>query len=163
MEPFANLHAEVELAAGVTGCLTRGLVVGIARSWCGTPYHHQAARRGVGTDCLGLVRGIWRELYGDDPVSAVNYTRDWAEVSGQESVLEAAARHLVPVAGGELRPGQVVVFRFRQRFPAKHLAVVADAGRMIHAMEGHPVAEVPLVPWWHRRIAGLFDFPGVTD
>jgi hypothetical protein len=31
---------------------------------------------------------------------------------------------------------------------------------MIHAMEGGPAAEVPLSPWWRRRIAGAFAFPG---
>jgi hypothetical protein len=31
--------------------------VEIARGWIGTPYLHQASRRGAGADCLGLVRG----------------------------------------------------------------------------------------------------------
>ena len=38
-------------------------VVRVARNWIGTPYHHQASLRGVDTDCLGLVREIWRDLY----------------------------------------------------------------------------------------------------
>ena len=38
----------------------RGRIVRLARSWIGTPYHHQASVRGVGTDCIGLVRGVWR-------------------------------------------------------------------------------------------------------
>ena len=37
-------------------------VVELARSWIGTPYVHQASVRGVGCDCLGLLRGVWREL-----------------------------------------------------------------------------------------------------
>ena len=45
----------------------RARIVATARSWLGTPYHHQASLRGVGCDCLGLVRGVWRELYGDEP------------------------------------------------------------------------------------------------
>ena len=28
--------------------------------WIGTPYRHQASLKGVGCDCLGLVRGVWR-------------------------------------------------------------------------------------------------------
>ena len=40
---------------------TRPHIVAAARRWLGTPYHHQATRQGVGADCLGLVRGVWRE------------------------------------------------------------------------------------------------------
>jgi NlpC/P60 family putative phage cell wall peptidase len=35
-----------------------------ARSWIGTPYQHQASLKGVGCDCIGLVRGVWRAVYG---------------------------------------------------------------------------------------------------
>jgi NlpC/P60 family putative phage cell wall peptidase len=42
--------------------VTRETIVAAARSWFGTPYHHQASVKGVGSDCLGLIRGIWREL-----------------------------------------------------------------------------------------------------
>ncbi|MEM1422329.1 MAG: peptidase P60, partial [Pseudomonadota bacterium] len=33
-----------------------------ASRWIGTPYRHQASLRGVGCDCLGLLRGVWRAL-----------------------------------------------------------------------------------------------------
>ena len=38
------------------------LAVEIARDWIGTRYEHQASLKGEGADCLGLVRGVWREL-----------------------------------------------------------------------------------------------------
>ena len=43
-------------------------VIAIARAWLGTPYHDQASLRGVGCDCLGLARGVWREVVGPEPV-----------------------------------------------------------------------------------------------
>jgi cell wall-associated NlpC family hydrolase len=43
---------------------TRARVVALARTWLGTPYHHQASLRGAGADCLGLLRGVYAELYG---------------------------------------------------------------------------------------------------
>ena len=55
------------------------LVVAEARSWIGTPYQHQASLKGVGCDCLGLVRGVWRALYGEEPEHVPAYSRDWAE------------------------------------------------------------------------------------
>jgi NlpC/P60 family putative phage cell wall peptidase len=40
--------------------LTRAQIVVATRDWIGTPYQHQASLKGVGCDCLGLVRGVWR-------------------------------------------------------------------------------------------------------
>lgn len=31
-----------------------------ARSWIGTPYVAQAAMKGVGADCVGLIIGVWK-------------------------------------------------------------------------------------------------------
>ena len=56
-----------------------------ARLWLGTPYRHQAALRGVGCDCLGLVRGVWRALIGPEPEDPPPYTPDWGEVGGYET------------------------------------------------------------------------------
>ena len=80
-------------------------VVAEARGWIGTPYRHQAAVRGAGCDCLGLVRGVWRALYGAEPEAVPAYTPDWAEPAREEVLWAAALRHLVPVAGGAVAPG----------------------------------------------------------
>lgn len=77
--------------------VTRAAIVAEARSWLGTPYRHQASLKGVGCDCLGLVRGIWRACLGDEPEALAAYTPHWAEVGGEETLLAAAGRHLVPV------------------------------------------------------------------
>jgi NlpC/P60 family putative phage cell wall peptidase len=138
-------------------------VVRLARAWIGTPYHHQASRVGVGADCLGLVRGVWRQLHGSEAEAAPPYSRDWAEASGCETLLEAARRHLVEIAPDAARPGDVVVFRLRPATVAKHTAILATGETMIHAMEGGPAAEVALSPWWRRRIAGAFRFPGIIS
>ncbi len=70
--------------------MNRARVVEEARAWIGTPYRHQAATKGAGCDCLGLLRGVWRELYGFVPV-VPPYTSDWDEVA-REDVLQRAAR-----------------------------------------------------------------------
>ena len=70
---------------------TRTSIVAEARSWIGTPYRHQASLKGVGCDCLGLVRGVWRAVIGDEPERAPAYARDWAEASGDEAFARAAA------------------------------------------------------------------------
>ncbi|NJO56344.1 MAG: peptidase P60 [Rhodospirillales bacterium] len=134
-------------------------IVRIARSWIGTPYHHQASVRGVGCDCLGLVRGVWVEAVGYDPETPPAYAADWADATGDEAMLRAAGRHLSAKAIGQAAPGDVLVFRLRPGFVAKHAAILATDVTMIHAVEGVPVGEVALTPWWRRRIAGVFAFP----
>ena len=74
--------------------LTRDAIAAAARGWVGTPYHHQASCKGVGCDCLGLIRGLWRELCGPEPESLPAYTRDWGDATGSETLLAAALRHL---------------------------------------------------------------------
>ena len=142
----------------------RTTIIALARSWLGTPYHHQASLRGVGTDCIGLIRGIWRELYGAAaPEALPAYTRDWAEGSGRETLIEAARRHLVEIPRFEARPGDVLVFRWRRGSLAKHCAILSKPTAIIHALEGAPVSEVALSPWWRRHTAAAFRFPGVDD
>jgi len=143
--------------------VTRTRVVTCARQWLGTPYHHQASCMGVGADCLGLVRGVFADLYGVLPEAAPPYTRDWAEALETETLLEAATRHLVRTVKQAPETGDVIVFRHRRDLPAKHIAIATGPQSFIHAMEGHPVSEPALVPWWQRRIAAIFEFPGVQN
>lgn len=134
-------------------------IVRIARTWIGTPYHHQASCKGVGTDCLGLVRGVYRELYGMEPEVPPPYSADWAEASGRETLLEAASRHFVATADERMREGDVIAFRIRREACAKHLAILTSTTTMIHAIETSGTVEVPLSQWWRRRIAAAFRFP----
>lgn len=133
--------------------------VAIARTWLGTPYHHQASLRGAGCDCLGLVRGVYRELTGREPEFPPPYSPDWAEAVVTETMLAAAARHLIPVPTDAIRPGHVLIFRLRPGMAAKHAAILATPVTMIHAAEGSPVSEVAFGPWWRRRVAAVFAFP----
>jgi len=142
--------------------LSRQAIVAEARSWLGTPYRHQASLKGIGCDCLGLVRGVWRSLIGDEPERAPAYAPDWAEAASGEPLADAAARHLIAIGRDEFREGDVLLFRWRNNLPAKHAAIVTASGLMVHAHDGACVAEVALAPWWRRRLAYAFRFPGVT-
>lgn len=142
---------------------TRDQVVVAVRAWIGTPYHHQASLRGVGTDCLGLVRGVYRALYEREAEQAPAYSPDWAEALGQETLLEAARRNLVEVSPLHVRMGDVVVFRMRRGAIAKHAAIMTSASTMVHAVEAAGTVEVVFAPWWRRKLAGVFSFPGIKS
>lgn len=131
-------------------------VVAVARRWAGTPYQHQASCEGAGADCLGLVRGIWRELCGKEPAVVPAYTPDWSEAARDERLLDEMGRYFDAVSA-EAQVGDVLVFRLRT--VAKHLAVLSARGKIIHAYSGRGVVETPLSAAWERRIAGVFRFP----
>lgn len=135
-------------------------VLALAQGWLGTPYRHQASLRGVGCDCLGLVRGIWRELYGAEPELLPPYAPDWAERGGEDRLMAAAKRHFLAVPDrDEARPGDLLLFRWRADAAAKHLGILAGPQHFIHAYEQAAVVCSALVPGWKRRIAGVFRFP----
>lgn len=132
----------------------------LAQGWLGTPYRHQASLKDVGCDCLGLVRGIWRELYGAEPELLPPYAPDWAERGGEDRLMAAAKRHFLAVPEmEEASPGDLLLFRWRADAAAKHLGIVAGPQHFIHAYEQAAVVRSALVPGWKRRIAGTFRFP----
>ena len=137
-------------------------IVEAARGWIGTPYLHQASLKGVGCDCLGLVRGVWREVVGEEPAPVPAYSPDWAEAGGGERLAEAGRRYLVPVSAAAFAPGDVLLFRWRAHLPAKHAAIASGAASMIHAQTGARVSEVAITGWWLRRLAHTFRFPAVS-
>ena len=137
-------------------------VLAEARHWIGTPYQHQASAMGVGTDCLGLLRGIWRKLHGREPEPVPPYTEDWAEPAHNEVLLSAALRWLTPKELADAEAGDVLLFRMREGSIAKHLGIQSRAGahpKFIHSYTGYGVIESSLSTPWQRRIAARFCFP----
>jgi NlpC/P60 family putative phage cell wall peptidase len=143
--------------------ITRAAIVAEARTWIGTPYRHQASLKNVGCDCLGLVRGVWRVVCGAEPEPVPAYAPDWAEASRCEALAQAGQRHLIEIDPAQFAPGDMLLFRWRKGFVAKHAAIVTAPDLMVHAHDGAAVAEVAIAPWWRRRLAYAFRFPGVTD
>lgn len=146
--------------------MSRGTeAVVIARSWLGTPYRHQASVEGAGCDCLGLVRGVWRGLYGAEPEVIPPYSADWGEPDGHETLWQAAMRRLVARPVATDLDGTVLLFRMRDGGIAKHLGIQAMTGpepTFIHAYDRHGVVESPLSDPWRRRVVARFAFPEET-
>lgn len=135
------------------------LVISVARSWLGTPYHDQASLRGVGCDCLGLARGVWREVVGDEPFPIPPYSRDWGETGPREVLAEGARKMMQEITPSDACPGALVLFRMAPRAIAKHVGILTAPDSFIHAYERLGVVEEVLTPTWRRRIAFAFLFP----
>ena len=146
-------------------------VVTIARSWIGTPYVHQASVKGAGCDCLGLLRGVWRELHGEDAETPPPYSPDWAEAHSEETLRDALARHLREINVKDIAPGDIALFRMVARGPAKHCGIIGSATAsllerrigekngaltLIHARQNKRVSEEAFTAAWRRKLAFVF-------
>jgi NlpC/P60 family putative phage cell wall peptidase len=134
------------------------LVVAQARKWLGTPYRHRASTLGAGCDCLGLLRGVWRGLYGAEPTSVPLYRQDARDGQAGDALEAAAQRFLIAVAG-EIAAGQVALFRLSGMAHARHCGIFVSSTRFIHAQEHLGVVEANLTDAWARRLVGRFEFP----
>jgi NlpC/P60 family putative phage cell wall peptidase len=138
---------------------SRSLIIKTALTWLDTPYQHQASVKASGCDCLGLIRGVWRELYGSEPVELPPYNIDWAETGGEETLLNAAQTYLSPIAKTHAQPGDVLMFRMQPQAMCKHVAILMSPNSMLHAYWGRAVVESALIPYWRRRWVYSFSFP----
>lgn len=136
------------------------MIVAEARSWIGTPYRHQHSVKHQGCDCLGLLRGVYRNVVGEEPAQPPAYSPSWGEAGKTEYMLDAAKRYLTPAvrARGEVRAGDVLVFRMRHGMIAKHCAIATGDGTMVHANSySGAVVECPIDDKWLSKIAGVFE------
>ena len=144
----------------------QALIVSAARGWIGTPYRHQGSCKGAGADCLGLIRGVWREVLGSEPEPVPAYTMDWSEPQQAEDLWRAALRHFTPKHLNDDAPGDLLLFRMRDGSVAKHLGIAGRIGSQrsfIHAYSRHAVVESPLSTPWRRRIVARFAFPEMAQ
>src|SRR5579871_708986 len=96
----------------------RAGVVAIARSWIGTPYHHQGRIKGVGVDCAMIVVEVFAEagLIPKD-VALPSYVPQWhlnRNAQRYLGVIASHARELPPDRAPE--PGDVILFQFGRVF-----------------------------------------------
>lgn len=123
----------------------RRRVVQEARTWKGTPYHHEGKVRGAGVDCAML---ILQSFVGAGLVPAMDverYTADWHLHRSEEKYLAVVEGHLARMDDSELsyvdriaaspnfkvKPGDVLVWRIGRTF--SHGAIVSDFPSIIHA------------------------------
>jgi NlpC/P60 family putative phage cell wall peptidase len=136
-------------------------IIGIAREWIGTPYHHQEDKKQIGCDCLGLIRGIWRDLYGtDNPEIVPNYSPTWGDHCQHDPLFDVSNKYFIKKK--HMRMGDLLLFRLRYDMAVKHCSIYTGEGTMIHAYSCHEVCEEEYSTWWSKRLAGIFSFEGVN-
>jgi len=86
----------------------------------------QASLRGVGCDCLGLARGVWREVVGREPFPIPPYSRDWGETCPREVQADGARAMMPEIAAADAPPGALILFRMMPRAIAKHVGILTS-------------------------------------
>lgn len=143
--------------------ISRQDVIDEARRWVGTPFHHQASTIGVGCDCIGLIRGIGRnlELAGPTP-------QEWRTMGGYSRVPSPRimGAHMMKYMEQttDPKPGDVAWIAWRKGIPM-HVAVISQMGdrtMLIHASEGFgKVVEHEFSQQWRDKVDSYWQLPGV--
>nr|WP_320142791.1 NlpC/P60 family protein [uncultured Cohaesibacter sp.] len=138
------------------------MIIAEALSWIGTPYKHQACCKNAGCDCLGLIRGVYAAFW-PEPEQPPAYSPSWAAANSEETLVNAARRYLVPVDLNKRSRANILLFRYKRGFPAKHAGILIDESHFLHAQDGAGVRLVSLSPWWIRHLSHVFAFPPLAE
>lgn len=145
--------------------ITRSDIVSCARTWVGTPYHHQGRLKGIGVDCIGLPRGVACELGLLPHAFDVN---GYGRVPDGRTILRQADEHMtrVPIDAA-LLPGMVILVAVAG--DPQHFGILGDYRHgglsIIHAnSQANPPRVIETRLMFHRtmRLVAAFDMPGVT-
>lgn len=135
-------------------------IVAEARSWLGTPYQHQASIKNQACDCLGLLRGVWRHLYGTEPEMPPPYAPRWSENTQQDLLTDMATRYFERKPFGvAIKAGDILLFKYRMHLPARHVAIATSDATFIHAYVGRGVVENSFSAWWQRHLSSQYAWP----
>jgi NlpC/P60 family putative phage cell wall peptidase len=108
----------------------RSAIVAEARTWIGTPFHHQGRVKGAGVDCLMLLAEVFERAGAAQHVDPPFYVPDWHMHRDAERYLEGLLGYAREIEARP-QPGDIALFRFGRTF--SHGAIVTDWPRLIHA------------------------------
>lgn len=138
----------------------RSDVLAEARAWRGTPFHHQAQTKGVGTDCAGLICGVGLVL---GLMPALSYEeRRYGRLPQPERMRAVIARYLDPVEGDPL-PGDILYMGWTAGRPM-HMGFLTDLhGRgILHGFsEAGMVVETAFPPHYEARVDSWWQYRGL--
>lgn len=144
--------------------MTREDIIAEAREWIGIPWQHQASLKGIACDCVGLVRGVYRELTGMDFDVPVNYPATWHLFKSEPWLYNECKKYASEIPIEDARCGDLLLFSFRERFVSHHIAILTNAGTIIHSyMDVGKVVETRYDEQWKGYTRHAFQYPGVKD
>lgn len=138
---------------------TRAQLIAEALTWERTPFHHQAALKGIGADCIGLVRGSLAALGIEARGIPQNYGR------GPDPLVLLAAvdasDQLGEIAPAAAQPGDLLLFRVKR--DPRHFGLLVAPDRLLHADLSHGVVVVPYTEAWQKRAVRAWRLVDLED
>lgn len=140
----------------------RSTLLAEARSWLGTPWHHQAAVKGAGCDCIGFVRGAAEPFIGKVE-HRMDYAATWPLYRAESLLYAEFKPRAKEIKPEKAKPGDVLLFGVGKG-PAHHCGYVAEGDRLLHCYrEAGKVVEQDLTDFWRSKIRHAFRLPGIVD
>lgn len=136
----------------------REAIVAEARTWLGTPWHHEGRVKGAGVDCAQLLIAVYSAVGLIDAYVPEHYPPDWHLHRAEPIFLNELLRHCEPSDVG--KPGDIAMFKFGQQLA--HGAIVVRDKVVIHAWrnEGRvTVGELEHSPLG-RKLGGFYRWRG---
>ena len=128
----------------------------VARSYIGTPFHHQGRLPGVGLDCAGVVVCAAKECR-----VIIEDQQNYASTPTNGMLERAVVAHCESIQLADVMSGDLMLFRFLRE--PQHLAVY-DSGMLIHAYSA--VGKVVLNSFdsaWRKRLVGCYRLRGANN
>lgn len=136
------------------------LLIEEARTWLGTPYHHQGSAKGLGTDCVGFLKGVALEIGILTPQLAAALPTDYSRQPSAGQLRRLMGGILIHVPFDCRAPGDLVLMRFA--LDPQHLGMLTavDPDYLIHCGRDG-VVEHRVDTAWRSRIARVYRFPAL--
>lgn len=150
--------------------VSREEVVAVVRGWIETHWHHQAAVKGIGCDCIGLIAGVDTELglpEGAAWLSDARY-KGYGRTPRPELLLEACNEYMDPIRIDEAGLGDVLQMNYVDRGVSSpmHFGIITslEPRMMAHALAAYPrkVVEHRIDEVWQSRILRAYRLRGVA-
>lgn len=153
--------------------VTRASLVAEARSWIGTPFHHQAFVKNLGCDCVGLLMGVGMatRILPEDFTNTPEFQQfaGYPRVPDGRMLRAACERFMRPISREEMTFGDVVLFTIVRE--PQHVGMLAPykfgGFSVIHAAQrsngSGSVVETRLMFSERLRFDGAYRLPGVED
>ena len=136
-------------------------IVSTARTWLGTPFHHQARLKGKGCDCLGLIIGVVDEMGLKDAHGRLLSSYDeitYPKEPDGAYLIDKLTDILIEVPIADACAGDLALFKVREN--PQHLAILSDYENtlgMIHSFApSRRVVEHRLDDDWKSRLLKVY-------
>lgn len=137
-------------------------VIAEARTWIGTPYHHQQCAKGHGVDCAQLIAGVGNAI-GLMPMLPRELVR-YARTPNPKQMRAVLEMFMDPIKPGDAIHGDVFWMCWRPNLP-QHLGIYSDhhGAGMIHSHQtSGGVVETALTEGVRNMIFGWWRYKGLT-